>query len=151
MRHTDYMRLALDAAARALEAGDVPVGAVLVSDGAVVATSHNTREAGRDPLGHAELNVLRAGAAALGRWRLSGCTLYVTLEPCAMCAAAMVASRLDRVVYGALDPKQGAAGTVWNLLDEPRLNHRVEVVAGVDEAPCAEILTRFFRDAAPGG
>jgi tRNA(adenine34) deaminase len=149
MRHTDYMQLAIEAAHRARAQGDVPVGAVLVCDGRVIATAHNTREALLDPAGHAELNALRAGAQALGRWRMAGCTLYVTLEPCPMCASALVQSRLDRLVYGAMDPKQGAAGTLWNLTDEPRLNHRVEVIAGVREAECGQLLRDFFRGAGP--
>lgn len=149
MRHTDYMQLAIEAAHQARERGDVPVGAVLVCDGRVIATAHNTREALLDPAGHAELNALRAGAQALGRWRMAGCTLYVTLEPCPMCASALVQSRLERLVYGAMDPKQGAAGTLWNLTDEPRLNHRVEVIAGVREAECAQLLRDFFRGEGP--
>lgn len=147
MRHADYMQLAIDEAHAAEAAGDVPVGAVLVHDGQVIARGRNTREALLDPAGHAELNAIREGARALGRWRLEGCTLYVTLEPCPMCASALVQSRLARLVYGAMDPKQGAAGTLWNLTDEPRLNHRVEVIAGVREAECAALLRRFFRGA----
>lgn len=149
MRHADYMALALDEARLALERGDVPVGAVLVCDGEIVARGHNTREALHDPTGHAELNAIREGAARLGRWRLHGCTLYVTLEPCPMCAAALVQARLERLVYGAMDPKQGAAGSLWNLVEDPRLNHRVEVVASVREAECAAMLRRFFRDRPP--
>lgn len=149
MRHTDYMQLAIDSAHQAREQGDVPVGAVLVCDGQVIARAHNTREALCDPAGHAELNALRAGAEALGRWRMTGCTLYVTLEPCPMCASALVQSRLERLVYGAMDPKQGAAGTLWNLTDEPRLNHRVEVIAGVREAECGQLLRDFFRGEGP--
>lgn len=140
------MAIALEEAQLALAAGDVPVGAVLVCDGELVARGHNTREALFDPAGHAELNALRAGAQALGRWRMTDCTLYVTLEPCAMCAAALVQCRLDRLVYGAMDPKAGAAGSVWNLTDDARLNHRVEVVTGVRESECRELLRRFFRD-----
>jgi tRNA(adenine34) deaminase len=151
MRHADYMELALAEAARALEAGDVPVGAVLVCEGRVIATGHNTREAGLDPTGHAELNAIRAGALALGRWRLHECTLYVTLEPCPMCASALVQSRLTRLVFGAPDPKQGAAGTLWNLVEDRRLNHRVEVVAGVKEEACAAMLRAFFREGGAGG
>lgn len=149
MRHTDYMKLAIEAAHQAREQGDVPVGAVLICDGRVIASAHNTREALCDPAGHAELNALRAGARALGRWRMTGCTLYVTLEPCPMCASALVQSRLERLVYGAMDPKQGAAGTLWNLTDDPRLNHRVEVIAGVREAECGQLLRDFFRGEGP--
>jgi tRNA(adenine34) deaminase len=145
MRHIDYMELAIEEARLALANGDVPVGAVLVCDGEVVGRGRNTREADLDPAGHAELNAIREGARALGRWRLHGCTLYVTLEPCPMCASALVQSRLERLVYGALDPKQGAAGTIWNLTDEPRLNHRVEVIAGVHDQACGHLLRTFFR------
>lgn len=145
MRHTDYMEMAIEEARLALANGDVPVGAVLVYDGRVVARGRNTREAEFDPTGHAELNAVREGARALGRWRLHGCTLYVTLEPCPMCASALVQARLERLVYGALDPKQGAAGTIWNLTDEPRLNHRVEVIAGVADVACGHLLRTFFR------
>jgi tRNA(adenine34) deaminase len=146
MRHQDYMQLALAEADRAEAAGDVPVGAVLVHEGVVVASGFNTREAGLDPTGHAELNALRAGAVALGRWRLTGCTLYVTLEPCPMCAAALVQCRVDQLVFGAQDPKQGAAGSLYNIVEDVRLNHRVAVVAGVLEAACETRLKRFFRD-----
>lgn len=144
LRHADFMALAL-AEARAAEArGDVPVGAVLVCDGEVVATGHNTREAAHDPVGHAELNALREGARRLGRWRMHGCTLYVTLEPCLMCAAALVQSRLDTLVFGASDPKAGAAGSVWNLVEDVRLNHRVAVVTGVEARACQALLRDFF-------
>ncbi|MFN3430742.1 MAG: tRNA adenosine(34) deaminase TadA [Candidatus Sericytochromatia bacterium] len=146
MRHADYMRLAIAEALAAEAAGDVPVGALLVCDGRIVARGRNTREALLDPTGHAELNAIRAGAEALGRWRMLGCTLYVTLEPCPMCASALVQSRLERLVYGAMDPKQGAAGTLWNLVDDPRLNHRVETIAGVLEDDCSALLKRFFRE-----
>lgn len=146
MRHADYMRQALEEAEHARAAGDVPVGAIVVHEGRVVARAHNTREALFDPAGHAEINALREAARLLGRWRLHACTLYVTLEPCPMCAGAIVQSRLSRLVYGALDPKQGAAGTVWNLVDEPRLNHQVETLAGVLEGPCGEMLRGFFRE-----
>jgi len=146
MRHHDAMALALAEADRALRAGDVPVGAVVLHDGAVVGRGFNTREARFDPAGHAELNAIRMAAARLGRWRLHGCTLYVTLEPCAMCAAALVQARLPLLVYGAPDPKAGAAGTRLNLVDDRRLNHRVEVIAGVAETACGDLLTRFFRE-----
>lgn len=146
MTHADWMNLALEEARLALAAGDVPVGAVMVCDGRLVARGRNTREAHLDPTGHAELNALREAARALGRWRMTDCTLYVTLEPCAMCAAALVQSRLERLVYGAMDPKAGASGSVWNLTEDPRLNHRVEVVTGVLEPECRELLRGFFRD-----
>jgi tRNA(adenine34) deaminase len=140
------MELALAEARRAEAEGEVPVGAVLVHAGEVVARGRNTRETRFDPTGHAELNAIRMAAALLGRWRLHGCVLYVTLEPCPMCAAALVQARLPLLVYGAPDPKAGAAGTRLNLVDDRRLNHRIEVVAGVLEEPCREVLSAFFRD-----
>ncbi|MGW1224530.1 tRNA adenosine(34) deaminase TadA [Streptomyces sp. NPDC001478] len=140
------MRRALDEADRAAAAGDVPVGAlVLGPDGGVLATGHNEREATGDPTAHAEVLALRRAAAALGAWRLSGCTLVVTLEPCTMCAGALVQARVDRVVYGARDEKAGAAGSLWDLVRDRRLNHRPEVIHGVLEADCAARLTSFFR------
>ncbi|MBU1360280.1 MAG: tRNA adenosine(34) deaminase TadA [Gammaproteobacteria bacterium] len=142
----DWMQLALDEARRAGEAGEVPVGAVLVKDGVLVATGRNSPVASNDPGAHAEMNALRAGGAALGNYRLQGCELFVTLEPCAMCAGAMLHARLSRVVFGAKDPKTGAAGSVVDLFAEARLNHRTSVQGGVLEAPCADILQRFFRD-----
>ena len=148
MRHHDYMQLAIGEARRARARGDVPVGAVLVHEGVVVARGYNTREALLDPAGHAELNAIRMGALRLGRWRLHGCVLYVTLEPCPMCAAALVQARLPLLVYGAPDPKAGAAGSRLNLVADQRLNHRVEVIAGVLEAACGEMLTALFRDRA---
>ncbi|SED05591.1 tRNA(adenine34) deaminase [Streptomyces sp. 2131.1] len=141
------MRRALAEADRAAATGDVPVGAVVLGpDGALLATGHNEREATGDPTAHAEVLALRRAAAALGEWRLSGCTLVVTLEPCTMCAGALVQARVDRVVYGARDEKAGAAGSLWDVVRDRRLNHRPEVVAGVLEADCAAPLTAFFRD-----
>ncbi|MCN9243169.1 tRNA adenosine(34) deaminase TadA [Streptomyces sp. RY43-2] len=140
------MRLALDEAGRATAGGDVPVGAVLLgTDGSVLATGHNEREATGDPTAHAEILALRRAAAALGEWRLSGCTLVVTLEPCTMCAGALQQSRVDRVVYGARDEKAGAAGSLWDLVRDRRLNHRPEVIEGVLADECARLLTDFFR------
>nr|WP_237526035.1 tRNA adenosine(34) deaminase TadA [Streptomyces sp. SID4923] len=141
------MRRALTEADRAAATGDVPVGAVVLGpDGTPLATGHNEREATGDPTAHAEVLALRRAAAALGEWRLSGCTLVVTLEPCTMCAGALVQARVDRVVYGARDEKAGAAGSLWDVVRDRRLNHRPEVVAGVLEAECAAPLTAFFRD-----
>jgi tRNA(adenine34) deaminase len=142
------MRLALDEAEQAGRGGDVPVGAVLLSpDGTtVLAAGHNEREATGDPTAHAEVLALRRGAAELGQWRLSGCTLVVTLEPCTMCAGALVQSRVDRVVYGARDEKAGAAGSLWAVVRDRRLNHRPEVIEGVLAEECALLLTEFFRD-----
>jgi len=141
------MRLALDIAASAAEHGDVPIGAVLARDGEVIAEGANERELRGDPTAHAEILALRAGAGVIDDgWRLLDTTLYVTLEPCAMCAGAIVLARVPRVVYAAPDPKAGAAGSVLNVLAEPRLNHRPEVVAGVLEDEAAELLRGFFRD-----
>ncbi|MGW7509109.1 tRNA adenosine(34) deaminase TadA [Streptomyces massasporeus] len=141
------MRLAMDEAAEAVRGGDVPVGAVVLApDGTtVLAVGHNEREAGRDPTAHAELIALRRAASALGAWRLAGCTLVVTLEPCTMCAGAIQQSRVDRLVYGARDEKAGAAGSLWDLVRDRRLNHRPEVIEGVLAEECAGLLTAFFR------
>ncbi|MGW1157676.1 tRNA adenosine(34) deaminase TadA [Streptomyces sp. NPDC002513] len=140
------MRLALDEAGQAVRSGDVPVGAVVLSaDGSVLAAGHNEREATGDPTAHAEILALRRAARALGEWRLSGCTLVVTLEPCTMCAGALQQSRVDRLVYGARDDKAGAAGSLWDLVRDRRLNHRPEVIDGVLADRCAQLLTDFFR------
>ncbi|RAJ73773.1 tRNA(adenine34) deaminase [Streptomyces sp. PsTaAH-137] len=142
------MRQALAEAGLAAAGGDVPVGAVLLApDGTtVLATAHNERELTGDPTAHAEVLAIRRAAQRLGEWRLTGCTLVVTLEPCTMCAGTAVQSRLDRVVYGARDDKAGAAGSLWDVLRDRRLNHRPEVIADVLAEECAEPLTRFFRD-----
>ncbi|MEW1863870.1 nucleoside deaminase [Streptomyces sp. NPDC088194] len=140
------MRIALAEAEHAPLTGDVPVGAVVLApDGSVLSRAHNEREATGDPTAHAEVLAVRRAAAALGRWRLTDCTLVVTLEPCTMCAGAIVLARLERVVYGAPDPKAGAAGSLWDLVRDRRLNHRPEVIAEVLPAPSANLLTRFFR------
>jgi tRNA(adenine34) deaminase len=141
------MRLAMAEAGRAALGGDVPVGAVvLAADGTtVLATGHNEREATGDPTAHAEVLAIRRAAKDLGEWRLSGCTLVVTLEPCTMCAGALVQSRVDRVVYGARDEKAGAAGSLWDVVRDRRLNHRPEVIGGVLADDCADLLTTFFR------
>ena len=139
------MRLALAEARAALAADDVPVGAVVLDpSGAVIGTGHNTREAHHDPTGHAEVVALRAAAAARGEWRLSGCTLVVTLEPCTMCAGAVVLARVDRLVFGAYDDKLGAVGSLWDVVRDRRLNHRPEVVAGVLAAESTALLDGFF-------
>jgi len=138
---------ALEEARRASAAGDVPVGAVVLGpDGAVVARSGNRREADQDPTAHAELLALRAASRALGSWRLDGCTLFVTLEPCAMCAAACVHARLDRVIWGAPDPKAGFAGSVGNLLEDPRLGRRVAWRGGLRAPEASALLERFFAN-----
>ena len=142
----DAMRLALTEAQAALAADDVPVGAVVLdASGAVVGTGHNTRESHHDPTGHAEIVALRAAAAARGEWRLSGCTLVVTLEPCTMCAGASVLARVERVVFGAHDDKAGAVGSLWDVVRDRRLNHRPEVVADVLAAESVALLEEFFR------
>ncbi|CAL9489865.1 tRNA adenosine(34) deaminase TadA [Streptomyces sp. enrichment culture] len=141
------MRRALDEAGRAVRGGDVPVGAVLLGpDGTtVLATAHNEREAAGDPTAHAEVLALRRAAARLGEWRLTGCTLVVTLEPCTMCGGAVQQSRVDRVVYGARDEKAGAVGSLWDVVRDRRLNHRPEVIGGVLAEECSALLTEFFR------
>jgi tRNA(adenine34) deaminase len=145
------MLLALEQADLAAGQGDVPVGAVVVApDGVVLAAAHNEREAAGDPTAHAEVLALRRAAAAGDGWRLEGCTLVVTLEPCAMCAGAAVLARVERIVYGAADPKAGAAGSVWDLVRDRRLNHRPEVVVGVLAAECEEQLRKWFAGRRPG-
>jgi tRNA(adenine34) deaminase len=140
-----FMRLALREAARALEHDDVPVGAVLVHAGEVIGSGHNERELREDPTAHAETLAIREAARARGTWRLLDTVLYVTLEPCAMCAGAIVLARIPRVVYGATDPKAGAAGSVLDVLAEPRLNHRPDVAGGLLAAESSELLVEFFR------
>ena len=140
------MARALALAAEAAAAGEVPVGAVVVDDsGAIVGEGRNTREGDRDPLGHAEIIAIARASRHLGRWRLSGCTLYVTLEPCFMCAGALVNSRVDRLVFGAVDPKAGAVGSLADVCRDPRLNHRLVVEAGLRADDCSEALRAFFR------
>ena len=145
-RYDEWMRLALDEARLARSTGDVPVGAVVVdADGAVLGRGRNAREAAADPTAHAELLALREAAAHLGSWRLDGCTLVVTLEPCTMCAGALVLARVARLVYGTVDEKAGAVGSLWDVVRDRRLNHRPEVVAGVLADEAAEQLRSFFR------
>jgi len=139
------MRLALREAARALDHDDVPIGAVIVKDGEVIGSGHNERELRSDPTAHAEMIALREAARALRSWRVLDTVMYVTLEPCAMCAGAIVLARLARLVYGAADPKAGACGSVLDVTGEQRLNHRVPVTSGVLEADCSELLREFFR------
>jgi tRNA(adenine34) deaminase len=139
-----FMRLALREAERALEHEDVPIGAVLVRGGELIAGAHNERELRADPTAHAEILALREGARLAGSWRLPDTVLYVTLEPCAMCAGALVLARVGRVVYGATDPKAGACGSVLDVLGEPRLNHRPDVAGGLLAAECGELLSAFF-------
>lgn len=147
MEHTDetYMAMALEQARRAQTMGEVPIGAVVVCDGAVVADGCNRRESDNDPAGHAELIAIREAASRLGRWRLSDCTVYVTLEPCPMCAGLMHQARIHRCVYAAADPKAGALGTLYDLHDDKRLNHRFEVTKGVLAEESSDLLKSFFR------
>ncbi len=143
---TTYMALALDEARAAAAIGEVPIGAVVVCDGAVVARAHNTREVDADPTAHAELLAIREASQRLGRWRLSDCTVYATLEPCPMCAGAMHQARIERLVYGAPDPKAGAVGTLYDLSNDERLNHRFAVTSGVLADESAALLRDFFGD-----
>lgn len=142
----DFMTRALEEARRAAAQGDVPVGAVLAAGETLLAARGNERERLSDPTAHAEMLVLRDAAALLGGWRLQGATLYVTLEPCAMCAGAMVLARIGRLVYGADDPKAGAAGSILNVVDHPALNHHIDVRAGFMAAEASELLREFFED-----
>jgi tRNA(adenine34) deaminase len=141
-----FMGEALAAARRAPAHADVPVGAVVVKDGVVIARARNLREKGADPTAHAEVLAIRRAAKKVGAWRLDGCTLYVTLEPCAMCAGAIVLARLPRLVYGASDPKAGFVGSLGDLCRDPRLNHRPDVTPGVLAGECGRILVEFFRE-----
>jgi len=129
----------------ALRCEEVPVGCVIVHEGRIIGRAHNQRETLHDPTAHAEMIAITQAAEARGSWRLDGCTLYVTLEPCVMCAGAMVLARMDRLVYGAADPKAGAVASIFRILDSPRLNHRVQVTAGVAAEACGAILSEFFR------
>lgn len=143
--HEALMRMALDQARAAEEAGEVPVGAVIVHRGRLIAAAHNQRELLHDPTAHAEMLAITQGAEALGSWRLEECTLYVTLEPCPMCAGAIIQARIPHVVYGAADPKAGAVRSLFRLLDDSRLNHQCQITGGVLGEPCGQILTQFFQ------
>ena len=139
------MRLAIDEAERAAAAGDIPIGALVIdASGSVIASAHNSREATVDPTAHAEILALRAAAAASGDWRLAGCTLVVTLEPCPMCAGAAVMARVDPLVFGAWNPEYGAAGSAWDIVRDRRLNHRIEVIGGVLETECGSLVQTFL-------
>jgi tRNA(adenine34) deaminase len=141
-----FMRLALEEAGIAFQVGEVPVGAILVQDNVVMAKAHNCRETLNDPTGHAEIIVLKTGAAKIGSWRLTNAALYVTKEPCIMCAGAIVNARIGRLVYGCMDEKGGAVNSLYSLLSDKRLNHQVEVISGVLEEECSEVLKKFFRE-----
>jgi tRNA(adenine34) deaminase len=144
--HQDLMRSAIAIAQSALKTDDVPVGALIVdSENNIISTGYNEREAHQDPTAHAEIVAIRRAAQKLGTWRLDGCKLVVTLEPCAMCAGAIAQSRINTLIFGAWDEKAGAVGSVWDVLRDPRAIHKMEVVGGVLEAECAELLTNFFR------
>lgn len=143
--HEHFMQLALQEAEQALAEDEVPIGAVIVHRERVIASAHNQREQLRDPTAHAEMIAITQAAASLGSWRLEDCTLYVTLEPCVMCAGAIVLARIPRLVYAAADPKAGAVASLYQLLSDPRLNHRADVVAGVLAAAGGELLSRFFH------
>ena len=146
MRHEDWMRLALNEAKKAFALNEVPVGAVLVHNGRVLAIAHNQREQDQDPTAHAEILVLRKAAKELGHWRLINASLYVTLEPCPMCAGAIVQARIKHLIYGAADPKGGAVDSRVKLLQDKLWNHKVEVTAGVLEEDCAKLLKDFFQN-----
>jgi tRNA(adenine34) deaminase len=145
-RDEEFMRLALAEAEKALLAGEVPVGAVIVRGGEVIASAHNGPIGLKDPSAHAEILALRRAAAAEGNYRLAGTTLYVTIEPCLMCAGALIHARVSRLVFGASDPKGGAVVSLYGVLQDARLNHRVDVTGGVLREACSEILSRFFRE-----
>jgi len=140
----NFMYRAIDAATIAEENGDVPIGCVIVHDGQVIARAYNQREQLQDPTAHAEIIALTQASTALESWRLHGCTVYVTLEPCSMCAGALVLARIDRLVYACKDPKTGACGSLYNIVQDERLNHHVAVTSGVLEAPCSQLLRDFF-------
>jgi len=144
MQHEIFMKAAFREAEKALEIKEVPVGAVIVHEGRIIAKAHNQRELLRDPTAHAEMIAITQAASELDSWRLENTTLYVTLEPCAMCAGAIVLARIPEVVFGAFDPKAGAAGSLMNILQDSRLNHRVNVTAGIMEHECGAILKEFF-------
>jgi tRNA(adenine34) deaminase len=139
-----FMRRAIDAATIAEENGDVPIGCVIVHDGQIIARAYNQREQLQDPTAHAEIIALTQAASALESWRLHGCTLYVTLEPCSMCAGALVLARIDRLIFGCVDPKTGACGSLYNIVQDQRLNHHVAVTPGVLEDQCSQLLRDFF-------
>lgn len=140
-----FMKLAMDVAAVAEENGDVPIGAVIVYKNQIIAKAYNQREQLKDPTAHAEIIALTQAAAAKESWRLDGCTMYVTLEPCPMCAGALVLARIDRLVYGCQDPKTGACSSLYNIVQDERLNHRLDVTKGVLENQCSQLLQNFFQ------
>jgi tRNA(adenine34) deaminase len=145
-KYEEFMEVALEEARKAYQKGEVPIGCVIVNEeGSIIGRGHNLRETGNDPTLHAEMIAIREAAERIGGWRLTNCTLYTTLEPCPMCAGAIVQARIDTVIYGATDPKAGCGGTLLNLLTEDRFNHQCQVVSGVLEEECRSILTQFFQ------
>ena len=145
MSDEEYMQLAIEQAEKAAEMGEIPIGAVLVHEGAVIAAAHNLRETNHDATAHAEMLVIREACAKLDRWRLSGCSLYVTVEPCPMCSGGIVNSRIDKVVYGCPDVKAGGAESIFNIITNPNLNHTAIVRSGVCEEECAGVMKAFFK------
>ena len=143
--HQHFMKKALDQAVAAFEADEVPVGAIIIRDGQVIGAAHNQRETLNDPTAHAEMIAITQAAEAVGDWRLNECIMYVTLEPCTMCSGAIIQARIPTVVFGALDPKGGAVCSLYNILNDDRLNHRAEVIHGVMDVDCGAILTEFFK------
>lgn len=146
LEHELWMQEAIKEALRAQDKAEVPIGAIIVKDNQIIGRGHNVRELERDALGHAEIKAIQAANSELGAWRLEGTTMYVTLEPCPMCAGALINSRVDRVVYGAPDMKAGCAGTLMNLLEDSRFNHQSEVIKGIMADECGQLLTAFFRE-----
>lgn len=141
-----YMFEALKEAKKAAEIGEIPIGAIIEKDGEIIARGHNLNETTKDPTAHAEMIAIRQAAKALGGWRLTGCNMYVTMEPCSMCAGALVWSRIDKLYIGAMDPKSGACGSVFNIVQEKKLNHFIEIESGIMEKECQEIVKGFFKD-----
>ncbi len=146
MEHLEFMQQAIEESKKAQTIGEVPIGAVIVKDDKIIARAHNLRETSQLSTAHAELLAIHEANKALGSWRLEECTLYVTLEPCPMCTGAIVQSRIPKVVYGAKDPKGGCCGTIYNLLEEQQFNHQCEVISGVMEEECGQLLTTFFKE-----
>lgn len=143
--HAHFMKYALKEAEAALAEGEVPIGAVVVAGGEVKGSGHNLRESINDPTAHAEMIAIREASQKLGRWRLTGADIYVTVEPCAMCAGAIVLARVDRLIYGAPDEKAGACGSIFNIVEDTRLNHQPEIISGVLEAECRGVIENFFK------
>ncbi|MDI3534068.1 MAG: tRNA(adenine34) deaminase [Thermosediminibacterales bacterium] len=145
INHDFFMKEALAEAEKAFLKREVPIGAIVVYDGNIIARAHNLRETQKDPTAHAEILAIKEASKTLGGWRLTGCSIYVTIEPCPMCAGAILQARIDRLIFGAFDPKAGVCGTLMNLLQDERFNHRVEVVSGILEKECSEIMKKFFK------